>query len=77
MHKVKNLSSIRNAARLACKVKGCSIKNVDVTFCGFDGLINDKEVKGAAITNEGKDWFYGFERIRTIEGTYNHIVVFN
>lgn len=77
MHKVTNLSTIRQAARMACKTKGMSIKdNVEVIICGFKGTVNDHPASLPSwIYNHGHKWYYGQELIRTIEGTYTDILI--
>lgn len=76
--RITNLSSIRNAARRACKEHGCSIKddNVEVIVTGFTGMINDQPVMNVTIFNDSHRWLYGDSNpIWMIEGTATSITV--
>lgn len=75
---ISNLSSVRNAARLACAQQDVSIKdaNVNVSIMGFCGEINDEPYENELLWNEGVHWLHGDnERVIFIRGTYTHVIV--
>lgn len=77
MKKVRNLSSIRNAARLACKQEGLSIKDKSITvfIIGFTGHIDNIQVSNKTLYNIGHKWYWQDNVINFISGVYSQIAI--
>lgn len=75
MKRINNLSSLREAARRACKNHGISIKDTTVYVLGFSGEIDNVTVEGVYLHNNGVHWYYGESRIGLLYGTYERLLV--